>query len=60
MRDENTFLDDCYEWLFNKEKRTLVGFIIVLFIAIIVSLTVSLFVVAIDRHVEGWVRYLWT
>ena len=55
---ESTFLNNCYEWLFSEEERTPIGFIIVFFMIIILSLAISLFVVAIDRHVEGWVNYL--
>jgi hypothetical protein len=56
---KSTFLNNCYEWLFSEDERTPIGFIIVFFMIIIISLTISLFVVAIDRHVEGWISYLW-
>ena len=56
---KSTFLNNCYEWLFSEEERTPVGFIIVFFMIVIISLTTSLFVVAVDRYMEGWVNYLW-
>ena len=55
---KSTFLNNCYEWLFSEDERTPIGFIIVFFMIIIISLAISLFVVAIDRHVQGWVNYL--
>ena len=56
---KSTFLNNCYEALFSEEERTPVGFIIVFFMIVIISLTTSLFVVAVDRYMEGWVNYLW-
>ena len=49
----------CYKWLFNEEERRPIGFIIVFFLTIIISVATSLFIVAIDRHVGGWINYLW-
>ena len=59
MKNESTFLNNCYEWLFSEEERRPLGYIIVFFMIIIISTATALFVVAIDRHVEGWVNYLW-
>ena len=59
MNDKSTFLNNCYEWLFNEQERRPIGFIIVFFLTIIISLTITLFIVAVDRHVDGWVKYLW-
>ena len=56
---KSSFINNCYEWLFSEDERTPAGFIIVFFMIIIVSLAISLFVVAVDRHVQGWVNYLW-
>ena len=56
---KSTFFNNCYEWLFSEEERRPVGFIIVFIITIIISLAISLFVVAVDRHVQGWVEYIW-
>jgi len=59
MSDKSTFLNNCYEWLFSEQERRPIGFIIVFFLTIIISFTITLFIVAIDRHVNGWVQYLW-
>ena len=56
---KSTFLNNCYEWLFSEEERRPLGFIIVFILTIIIALVISLFVVAVDRHVQGWVNYLW-
>ena len=56
---KSTFFNNCYEWLFSEEERRPVGFIIVFMITIIISLAISLFVVAVDRHIQGWVEYIW-
>ena len=59
MNNKSTFLNNCYEWLFNEQERRPIGFIVVFFMTIIISLTITLFIVAVDRHVNGWVKYLW-
>ena len=59
MNNKSTFLNNCYEWLFSEQERRPIGFIIVFFLTIIMSLTITLFIVAVDRHVDGWVKYLW-
>jgi len=56
---KSSFLNNCYEWLFSDEERRPVNYIIVFFMMIIMSTMISLFIVAIDRHIEGWVNYLW-
>ena len=58
-RDKNSFLNNCYEWLFSEEERRPIGYIAVFFLTILISVVVTLFIVAVDRHVEGWVNYLW-
>ena len=55
---KSSFLNNCYEWLFTDEERRPIGYIIVLSITIVISLAVALFIVAVDRHVDGWVQYL--
>ena len=55
---KSSFLNNCYEWLFTDEEKRPIGYIIVLSIAIVISLAVALFIVAVDRHVDGWVQYL--
>jgi len=58
MKNKSSFLNNCYEWLFTDEERRPLAYIVAIFIAIIISVTVSLFIVAVDRHMEGWVQYL--
>ena len=58
-KNKSTFLNNCYEWLFSEEERQPIGYIAVFFLTILISMAVTLFIVAIDRHVEGWVNYLW-
>jgi uncharacterized membrane protein YwzB len=58
MKNESSFLDNCYEWLFNEEERKPLAYIVGIFVAILISTVVSLFIVAVDRHMEGWVQYL--
>jgi len=59
MKNKSTFLNNCYEWLFSEEERKPIGYIIVFFMIVTISTTVTLFIVAIDRYVEGWINYLW-
>ena len=58
MNNKSSFLDNCYEWLFSTEEKNPIGYIVVFSMVIIISLAVSLFIVAVDRHMEGWVQYL--
>jgi len=58
MNNKSSFLNNCYEWLFSTEERSPIGYIVVFSIAIIISLAVSLFIVSVDRHVDGLVKYL--
>tara|TARA_R100000501_G_C2589368_1_gene89923 strand:+ start:64 stop:231 length:168 start_codon:yes stop_codon:yes gene_type:complete len=52
-KNKSTFLNNCYEWLFSEEERRPIGYIAVFFLTILISMAVALFIVAIDRHVEG-------
>jgi hypothetical protein len=56
---KSSFLNNCYEWLFSEEERRPIGYIAVVFLTILISTMVTLFIVAVDRHVQGWVNYLW-
>jgi hypothetical protein len=56
---KSNFLNNCYEWLFSEEERRPIGYIAVFFLAMFISTMITLFIVAVDRHVEGWVNYLW-
>ena len=58
MKYKSSFLNNCYEWLFSEEERRPLAYIVGIFIAILISMGVALFIVAVDRHVEGWVQYL--
>ena len=58
MNDKSSFINNCYEWLFNEEERKPLAYIVGIFVAILISTVVSLFIVAVDRHMEGWVQYL--
>ena len=57
--NKSTLLNKFYEYLFSNEERRPLGYIMVFFLIIVVSTAMSLFVVAVDRHVQGWVSYLW-
>ena len=58
MNNKSSFLNNCYEWLFSIEEKKPLAYIVAVFIAIIISVAVALFIVAVDRHMEGWVQYL--
>ena len=58
-KNKSTFLNNCYEWLFSEEERQPIGYICVIFLTVLISAMVTLFIVAVDRHVQGWVNYLW-
>ena len=51
-------MDRIYKWLFSEEERTPIGYIAVFGMVILISTIISLFVVAVDRHMEGWINYL--
>ena len=58
MKNKNTFLNNCYEWLFSEEERRPIGYIVIFFMIIIISSVISLFVVAINDYMDGWISYL--
>ena len=58
MKNKSTFLNNCYEWLFTDEEKRPVAYIVMLFVVIIISTTVALFVVSIDRHMEGIILWM--
>ena len=58
MKNKSTFLNNCYEWLFSEEERRPIGYIVIFFMIIIISSVISLFVVAINDYMDGWVSYL--
>ena len=58
MKNKSTFMNNCYEWLFSEEERKPIGYIVVFALTVLISIIVSLFIVAVDRHMDGWVQYL--
>jgi uncharacterized membrane protein len=58
MKNESSFLNNCYEWLFNEKEKQPIAYIVVFFIVVLISTVVALFIVAVDRHMQGWVQYL--
>ena len=58
MNNKSSFLNNCYEWLFNEEEKRPIAYIVAFFIVIVMSLAIALFIVAVDRHLDGWVQYL--
>mgnify|MGYP003140604617 CR=1 FL=1 len=51
-------MERLYKWLFTEEERSPIGYIAVFSMVILISVVISLFVVAVDRHMEGWINYL--
>ena len=58
MKNKSSFLNNCYEYLFNEEEKRPIAYIVVFSMIIVISTTITLFIVAVDRHVDGWVQYL--
>ena len=58
MNNKSSFLNNCYEYLFNEEEKRPIAYIVVFSMIIIISTAVTLFIVAVDRHVNGLVQYL--
>ena len=42
--------DKCFTWLFNEEERKPIAFIAAFFMIILISSVVSLFMLAVSRH----------
>ena len=55
---KSSFLNNCYEWLFSKEEQQPVAYIVVFSMIIVISVVVSIFVVAVDRHVDGLILWM--
>ena len=51
-------MDKLYTWLFSEEERRPVAFIIAFFMTVLISTAVALFIVSVDRHVDGIVLWL--
>jgi len=48
---KSSFLNNCYEWLFSQEERNPVGFIPLLFMIILISTLVCLFILSVSRAI---------
>ena len=55
---KSSFLSNCYEWLFSEEERRPIAYIGAVLITIIISVVVSLFIVSIDRHMNGIILWM--
>ena len=51
-------IERLYEWLFSEEERQPIAFIIAFFMTILISTVVCLFIITIDRHVNGIVLWM--
>jgi hypothetical protein len=58
MKNKSSFLSNCYEWLFSKEEQQPVAYIVVFSMIIVISVAISIFVVAVDRHVDGLILWM--
>ena len=58
MKNKSSFLNNCYEWLFSEEEKRPIAYIAVFSTVIVILVAVTLFIVAVDRHVNGLVEYL--
>ena len=57
-KNKSSFLNNCYEWLFSDEERRPLAYIVALGMTILISTAVCLFIIAIDRHVDGIVAWM--
>ena len=55
---KSSFLNNCYEWLFNEEEKRPIAYIVVFSMVVVMSVAITLFIVSVDRHVDGLVQYL--
>lgn len=51
-------LNKLYLWLFNEEERGTVSYIVIFFMIIIMSSTICLFIISIDRHMNGIINWI--
>ena len=60
MMDKNksTFLNNCYEWLFSEEERRPLAYIVAFFMTVLISTVVCLFIVTVDRHMNGIILWM--
>jgi len=55
---KNSFIHNCYEWLFSEEERRPIAYIVAFFMIVLISTVVCLFIVTIDRHMNGIVLWM--
>ena len=55
---KNSFIHNCYEWLFSEEERRPIAYIVAFFMIVLISTVVCLFIVTIDRHMNGIILWM--
>ena len=55
---KSSFINNCYEWLFSEEERRPLAFIVVFFMIILISTVVCLFIVTVDRYMDGIILWM--
>ena len=58
MNNKSSFLNNCYEWLFNEEEKRPIAYIAVFSTVVIISVVISIFIVTIDRYVGGIILWM--
>ena len=55
---KSSFLNNCYEYLFSEEERRPLAFIVAFFMVILISTVVCLFIVTVDRYMDGIILWM--
>ena len=55
---KNSFIHNCYEWLFTDEEKRPLAYIVAFFMTVLISTVVCLFIVSIDRHMDGIILWM--
>ena len=58
MNDKSSFLSNCYEWLFSVEERQPIAYIVAFFMVVLISTVVCLFIITVDRHMDGIILWM--
>ena len=58
MKNKSSFLNNCCEWLFTNEERQPISYITALFVIILISTAVCLFIITVDRHMNGIILWM--
>ena len=58
MKNKSSFLNNCYEWLFSEEERRPLAFIVAFFMIVLISTIVCLFIITIDRYMDGIILWM--